>query len=98
MHEKLVELLQSQAVADDRPWTIETAPDWVTVRATVKETAPDRKSAWELANKLADAVLDLGYEFSRALSTITVETSFRTNPPSWQGGIEVRVTPLVSQR
>jgi hypothetical protein len=67
--------------------------EFLTVKAVVKETAPDRQGAWQLANDLCDAILDLGYEFSGALTRIGAETSWRTEPPTWQGTIELRLKP-----
>ena len=94
MHERLIELLRSQAVEDHQGWMVETSHDFVTVRATVEKTASDRQGAWELANEFCDAVLDLGYELSGSPSLIIAESTWRAECPAWQGRIELRVTPV----
>jgi hypothetical protein len=94
MYEKLVELLRSQTVEDAGTWAIEISHDFLTIKATVKETASDRQSAWQFANNLCDAILRLGYEFSTGSpSTISTGISWLTEPPTWQGAIELRLTP-----
>jgi hypothetical protein len=98
MHEKLVEVLRSQTVEDAGTWTFEISHDFLTIKAIVKETASDRQGAWQLANGLCDTILDLGYEFTEALSRISAETSWRTEPPTWQGTIDLRLTPIEGEQ
>ena len=70
MYEKLVDLLRSEALEEEKTWTITTFYDFIAVEATTKKTAPDRHVGWQLANSLCDAVLERGYEFSSAVSRL----------------------------
>ena len=58
----------------------------------------DRQRAWELANNLCDAILDLGYEFADAVSHVSVEMFWLTDPLKWQGTIELRLKPVKSDQ
>lgn len=64
------------------------------VEATTKNTAPDRDGGWRLANNLCDAVLELGYEFSSALSRLGITSVWDTEPKTWRGTIELRLNPV----
>ena len=88
-----VDLLRNETLEEEQGWTITTFHDFFAVEATIKETASDRHGAWELANKLCDAILDLGYEFANAVTRLGVTSVWGAEPAAWRGTIELRLKP-----
>jgi hypothetical protein len=93
---QLAELAVDDGDTDVDPWRIEADPDIIVVSATTRDGYRDEEAAWEAAQRLWRAVLDLGYELTDGgpsqLGTVW-GLDQDSGGPHWRGSVRILLKP-----